>query len=1154
MSQPPAGPSAANRPMASVARAALAAGLAAALAAAPGGAPAARPGAAHAQPAEERIGYALDATWESHDPVLYDALEWPAGHEAGGIGRDPRTGGMWVTDRTDGTVRGYRRDGTFAGAVGGKGDGPGQFQSPRDVDVLDDGRLVVSDPGANRVQVVSDQGTPQGAWPVDDPQGLEVIEGRIYVVTRGEQRVLRFLPDGQLDRPIDLTRRVDAPEGLAWRERVFGSDTDHYFDLADPAQGQLFRIRDNSTGTTPGIALPGIRTGLRLPGATPGNSWYVGGAPATGLAFFDEQERLRGQVAFDDVSDIEPASTRELWAAVSPQGLVRIADVGAVLNASPYALGSLVQPRRVAAGSQVALVDSGPRIQLWGRDGTPADEVSFGDDVGGVPVVPDPRERVPPLDVAAVGDDAFLLWDTGTIRRLTGGRFTATWTVDRPDRWLTALSAHGNRLAALDLVRQEVLLFDFGLRMVGALPVGPAGAFNGVLDLALTDAHVFLVDRETSELEVWGRDGVLQARWPVVAGASRVAAGPDGRPYVLTRSGWVMVWDVDGTLRGTWPVGASTDRPVDLALDADGRLYVADQAGEVRAYNRLTTPEGPLPTVSGDGCSLVAGKAAQPEQIALGETVEIQLLLDGRCPVEPPPADIVLVIDTSGSMIGSKMIAARDAAVSFILRAAPGSRFGLVSFSGSAERQLSLTDSRPSTVVAVGQLVANGGTNIVGGLREADAVLRDGPVRPGVQRVVILMSDGRHTQATDPTTGIPNILTSLGPDTAIFTIGLGDGADVDLMRQIARDPANYFASPTESELEGVFARIAGRIGQVALFKDAVLIDDLPANMAFVPGSGTPVEPVYDPEARRLTWNLGQVDVPGTRVAYRARPLEGGLHPTNVVASASFTDGLDRPGSVVFPVPRVLVVAPTSTPSPIPTETPTPTATPLPTETPPPTDTPMPTDTPTAVPTRALTPIYLPYLELERCKPSQRSADIVLVVDSSTSMLGETRAGGERKLDAAVRSAREFAGLMVFPRDRVAVVAFNDDAAIRLGLSTSTADIVRALTDLPVGAGTCISCGLDAARDVLLGARVGASHVVVLMTDGQPTSTTAGRTITAADRLKRSGVTLFTIGLGADVDPALLELLATTPGHFFEAPGTDDLGVVYRSVAGVIPCR
>jgi Mg-chelatase subunit ChlD len=200
------------------------------------------------------------------------------------------------------------------------------------------------------------------------------------------------------------------------------------------------------------------------------------------------------------------------------------------------------------------------------------------------------------------------------------------------------------------------------------------------------------------------------------------------------------------------------------------------------------------------------------------------------------------------------------------------------------------------------------------------------------------------------------------------------------------------------------------------------------------------------------------------------------------------------------------------------------------------------------------PIFLPYAEVERCKPSQRSADIVLVIDTSTSMLGETRAGGERKLDAAVRSAREFAGLLLYPSDRIAVVTFNDDAQVRLGLTPNGSGVGSALAGVTVGAGTCISCGLDTARGVLLGARPGTSHVVVVMTDGQPTSTTAGRTLTSADRLKRAGAVVFSIGLGSDVDPGLLRLIATTPGHYFEAPGTDDLGVVYRSVAGEIPCR
>ena len=98
-------------------------------------------------------------------------------------------------------------------------------------------------------------------------------------------------------------------------------------------------------------------------------------------------------------------------------------------------------------------------------------------------------------------------------------------------------------------------------------------------------------------------------------------------------------------------------------------------------------------------------------------------------------------------------------------------------------------------------------------------------------------------------------------------------------------------------------------------------------------------------------------------------------------------------------------------------------------------------------------------------------------------------------------------------------------------------------------------GIAAAQTVLAGPgrRGDAQAVVVLLTDGRPSRSRASEVVLAAEQLKRSGATLFTVGLGPDVDPLLLQLIASNSGHYFFAPGTDELAAVYRNIARKIPC-
>jgi hypothetical protein len=59
---------------------------------------------------------------------------------------------------------------------------------------------------------------------------------------------------------------------------------------------------------------------------------------------------------------------------------------------------------------------------------------------------------------------------------------------------------------------------------------------------------------------------------------------------------------------------------------------------------------------------------------------------------------------------------------------------------------------------------------------------------------------------------------------------------------------------------------------------------------------------------------------------------------------------------------------------------------------------------------------------------------------------------------------------------------------------------------------------------------------------------------AANAAKAAGMPIYTIGLGQDVDQALLTDIASKPEwHFFE-PDTSDLAEIYGQIAYSIPCK
>ncbi|KAJ4832086.1 hypothetical protein Tsubulata_009861 [Turnera subulata] len=118
------------------------------------------------------------------------------------------------------------------------------------------------------------------------------------------------------------------------------------------------------------------------------------------------------------------------------------------------------------------------------------------------------------------------------------------------------------------------------------------------------------------------------------------------------------------------------------------------------------------------------------------------------------PIDLVTVLDVSGSM--ADKMALLKCAVSFIIQnLGPSDRLSIVTFSSRARRVLRLTkmsdSGRTNALSVVNSLAADGGTNIVDGLKKAVRVLEERRYQNPVASI-ILLSDGRDTQRCSPET------------------------------------------------------------------------------------------------------------------------------------------------------------------------------------------------------------------------------------------------------------------------------------------------------------------------------------------------------------------------------------------------------------------
>jgi len=1063
--------------------------------------------------------YARVATWQSAAaPKVSGTFKGPWGVD---VGADDR---IYIADAALAAVHVLAPDGSPTALWDGGGTALG---APRDV-AVGSAAVYVSDPMSDHIHVLAPDGRYVGVWTIPGhPAGLafDRLAGELYATTLASRQVLAIDPaSGAIKRGWDAqSTAMDEPWGIAVGPdgRVYvsdiGPDTRQVwvFDSQGVLRDGLAVAVDGTPQAPLDVAVDAdndvyIVTELHLarfhdralvgqPLAAPGGRGVAAG-PGSGLVttMQDFRKGFTGVRRYRDRRAI--SATVDSWGG-------------------PFApLGALEGPRRISANRDARLfvLDTWPRVQSWNTDGTP--RAQFG--AGGLhDIAAGRRGSAYAIDGRRMG-----FWPEDGV----GG---ALWTweppssdpaIGNPYSWLTAvdsfdLAGIGNTALALDIGDQRVFAVDSSGNPISEWVLAPPDGFESIADAALAEGRVYFIHRSRNRVEARRLDdGRLITSWSVPGSSLRLDVGADGSVYVLNREGWAWKYEPDGTLRAAWsavdgaaPVPLGHLTATDIAAGDAGRAYVSlGEAGEIRVFapDPLGKPAEPPPFA--DRCTLVHDKTAAPASLALGETVEVRLTVEGECPLADGRSDILMLVDTSGSMSGAKMAAARTAALEFVGQLDYSlNQIGLISFSTDVRLVQGLTNNPRTLIRAIPSLGDDSGTNMLGAILLARDEFAGPRSRPAARKVIILLTDGRPNSGQSELQAMAGEFRMGGVD--VYAIGLGLDVDRSFLTSLATATNYYFEAPTEYDLVQIYSIIARRVAASVLLEQATVTDVLPANMRYRDNSAIPPAQ-YNVATRTLTWTIAGVPSGGLHLRYRVEPLEPGRHPTNVRAEISFIDGLEKPGQLVFPVPEVQVIKP--------------------------------------VTWRA----YLPILYKQKC-PEVRT-DVALVIDTSSSMNEAIRPGGETKLAAAVQAARVFLGQLKLPQDRVAIVAFNSEARIVQPLTGDALALVRAVDRLPSGTGTRIDHGLNAGVDALAGRDPGHAPALVLLTDGNQSSGGPEVALAAAARARGAGIRLFTVGLGGDVNRDLLTTIAGDARRAYFAPSEADLAGIYKTIAGEIPCE
>jgi tight adherence protein C len=182
----------------------------------------------------------------------------------------------------------------------------------------------------------------------------------------------------------------------------------------------------------------------------------------------------------------------------------------------------------------------------------------------------------------------------------------------------------------------------------------------------------------------------------------------------------------------------------------------------------------------------------------------------------------------------------------------------------------------------------------------------------------------------------------------------------------------------------------------------------------------------------------------------------------------------------------------------------------------------------------------PSAEMVQIRNPQTPVSVALAVDISGSMADAD------KIVQAQAAAKSFIS-QTRARDRVAIVAFNDQVSVPQVLTSDRRLLGHAIDGLQVGGNTRLYDALAQSVSQLALAP-GGSRAVVVVTDGADT----GSNWSVNDALTqaiRDGIPMYTVGLGSDVQSDVLKQLAAyTGGRYYEAPTGQDLAQVFRLIS------
>ncbi|KAM5170845.1 inter-alpha-trypsin inhibitor heavy chain H5 [Mantella aurantiaca] len=176
----------------------------------------------------------------------------------------------------------------------------------------------------------------------------------------------------------------------------------------------------------------------------------------------------------------------------------------------------------------------------------------------------------------------------------------------------------------------------------------------------------------------------------------------------------------------------------------------------------------------------------------------------------PLPKNVIFVIDTSASMVGTKMKQTQDALFTILRDLRPDDHFNIIGFSSKIKiwQQNQLVKVSPNNIRDAKKFIfglsPTGGTNINGGIQAATNILNEYLVNMDKHEksvsLIIFLTDGKPTLGEVQSSNILiNTKNAIREKFCLFSVGIGNDVDFQLLEKLSLENCGMMRRVTEDD-------------------------------------------------------------------------------------------------------------------------------------------------------------------------------------------------------------------------------------------------------------------------------------------------------------------------------------------------------------------